>query len=107
MSAMVRCQEVIDLLMDYLEAELPQSRAAALKAHLDGCSPCLAFLNTYRSTIQVSRQLTVEEIPPELTERLLEFLRRERDPDRKGKKAGAVPNDEPDKARGRRAPECT
>ena len=78
-SAMIRCQEVIDLLMDYLEAELPQSRAAALKAHLDGCSPCLAFLNTYRSTIQVSRQLTVEEIPPELTERLLEFLRRERD----------------------------
>ena len=78
-TAMVRCQEVIDLLMDYLEAELPQPRAAALKAHLDGCSPCLAFLNTYRSTIQVSRHLSVEEIPPELTERLLEFLRRERD----------------------------
>ena len=75
---MVRCQEVIDLLMDYLEGELPSPRAAALKAHLDGCSPCLAFLNTYRSTIQVSRQLSVEEIPPELTERLLEFLKRER-----------------------------
>jgi len=75
---MVRCQEVVDLLMEYLEGELPALRAAALDAHLKGCSPCLAFLNTYRSTIHVSRQLTVEEIPPELTERLLEFLRHER-----------------------------
>ncbi len=64
--------------MDYLEGELPEPRAAALEAHLNGCSPCLAFLNTYRSTIQVSRQLNVEEIPPELTQRLLEFLKRER-----------------------------
>ena len=76
---MVSCQEAIDLLMDYLEGELPSTRAAALETHLSGCSPCLAFLNTYRSTIQVSRQFTVEEIPPELTDRLLEFLKRERD----------------------------
>lgn len=65
--------------MDYLEGELLEPRAAALQAHLNGCPPCLAFLNTYRSTIQVSRQLKVEEIPPELTQRLLEFLKRERD----------------------------
>jgi len=75
---MVSCQEVIELLMDYLDGELPPPRAAALEAHLNGCSPCLAFLNTYRSTIQVSRQLTVDEIPPELTQRLLDFLKRER-----------------------------
>lgn len=75
---MVRCQELVDLLMDYLDGELAAPRAAALEVHLNGCSPCLAFLNTYRSTIQVSRDLTAEEIPAELTERLLDFLKRER-----------------------------
>lgn len=35
-------------------------------------------INTYKGTVQVARRLRPEEIPPELTDRLLAFLRRER-----------------------------
>jgi len=72
------CREIVDLLMDYLEATLPPEEARALERHLADCPPCVAFVNTYKGTVQVARRLTPEEIPPQLTERLLDFLRRER-----------------------------
>lgn len=72
------CREIVDLLMDYLEATLPPEEARALERHLAGCPPCVAFVNTYQGTVQVARRLTPEEIPPELTDRLLAFLKRER-----------------------------
>lgn len=71
------CREVVDLLFDYLEETLPSDRQRALGRHLEDCPPCLAFVRTYRSTVAAARRLTVEEIPPLLTERLLDFLRRE------------------------------
>ncbi len=71
------CQEVVDLLFDYLEEALPSDQMRALERHLESCPPCLAFVRTYKGTVAAARRLTVEEIPPQLTERLLDFLRRE------------------------------
>jgi hypothetical protein len=39
----------------------------------------VCFLNTYRGTVDVARTLPVEEIPPELTNQLIAFLRREKE----------------------------
>jgi anti-sigma factor RsiW len=72
-----RCDECVALLIDYLEGELPPDRARALELHLDLCPPCVAFVNTYRGTVHVARSLQPEDIPRELTQRLIEFLRRE------------------------------
>jgi len=35
----------------------------------------VAFLNTYRGTVKAARALQPEDIPPELIQRLIEFLR--------------------------------
>ena len=72
-----RCDECVELLVDYLEGELPPQRARALEIHLDLCPACVAFVNTYRGTVDVARTLHAEDIPPELTQRLLDFLRPE------------------------------
>lgn len=72
-----RCDECVELLVDYLADELPAERARALEIHLDLCPSCVAFVNTYRGTVNVARTLQTEDIPPELTQRLLEFLRKE------------------------------
>ena len=56
-----------------------EERARALEIHLEMCPPCVAFVNTYKGTVDVARRLLVEEIPPELTQRLIEFLRREKE----------------------------
>jgi len=68
--------EIVDLLADYLDGGLPPDTARALETHLEGCAPCVAFVNTYRGTINAARKLSEVEIPPELRDRLLSFLRR-------------------------------
>lgn len=72
---MLRCRDIVELLGDYLDGELGHSTAEALKAHLADCRECTAFINTYRGTVQMTRQLREEDIPPALRERLLTFLR--------------------------------
>jgi hypothetical protein len=74
-----RCQECLDLLVDYLEGTLPPVRARALEIHLDLCPSCVCFVNTYRGTVDVARTLPVDEIPPELTSQLIAFLQREKE----------------------------
>jgi anti-sigma factor RsiW len=44
------CKEAIDLLADYLEAELGPSLLTAFEQHLSTCAPCVAYLNSYRQT---------------------------------------------------------
>jgi hypothetical protein len=36
-------------------------------------------VNTYRGTVNLARTLQAEDIPPELTQRLIEFLRKEKE----------------------------
>jgi anti-sigma factor RsiW len=78
-SHVARCQECIDLLVDYLEGDLPPDRARALEIHLELCPPCWKFVRTYKGTIDVARTLPVDDIPPELTRRLIDFLRLEKE----------------------------
>lgn len=71
----VGCRQIVDLLVDYLDGSLDRPTAESLHAHLEGCPPCIAFLNTYKGTVKAARKLTETDIPPELKERLLSFLR--------------------------------
>lgn len=71
---MLRCQDIVDLLDQYLDAGLDRAEAAALEVHLTGCQDCTAFINTYRGTIRTSRALSEDQLPPQLRERLLTFL---------------------------------
>ena len=72
-----RCDECVDLLIDYLEGELPPERARALEIHLDLCPSCVSFVNTYRGTVNIARTLQADDIPSEVTQRLIEFLHKE------------------------------
>jgi len=78
-SHVARCQECIELLVDYLEGDLPPERARALEIHLELCPSCVCFLRTYKGTVDVARNLPVDEIPPELIRRLIDFLKREKE----------------------------
>jgi anti-sigma factor RsiW len=69
------CTRVAQLLGDYLDGTLPRDEAELLEWHLDGCRPCIAFVNTYKGTVNAAKKLRDVEMPPELKKRLLAFLK--------------------------------
>ncbi len=72
----IGCPECMDLLADYVDGVLPKDRAELLEWHLEGCAPCVSFVNTYKGTVDAARRLRETTLPKELREKLLAFLRR-------------------------------
>jgi anti-sigma factor RsiW len=67
---MITCRELIELLLDFVSGDLPPERIEHVHAHLRDCPPCVAILNTYRLTIQLTRQLPCNPLPPPCEQRL-------------------------------------
>ncbi|MGH9280170.1 MAG: anti-sigma factor family protein [Acidimicrobiales bacterium] len=70
------CQELVELVTDYLEGALPKHDRARLDGHLRGCDGCTEYLAQMRRTIQVSGRLRPDALDPEARDRLLEVFRR-------------------------------
>jgi anti-sigma factor RsiW len=64
------CQGLVDLLCDFLEGDLGPEEGQELERHTEECPPCMAFLNTYRKTAEICRNLSPSDIPSDLKERL-------------------------------------
>jgi hypothetical protein len=71
----LECRRIAELLGDYLEGSLPRSTRELLEWHLEGCPPCIAFVNTYRGAVGATKALKDVPVPPELKRRLLAVLR--------------------------------
>ncbi len=70
----LRCREVVDLLLSYVEQTLdPQTRHAVAR-HMADCVHCWRFLETYRETMALGQQLRDEAMPPEVRARLEKFV---------------------------------
>ncbi|HXJ79578.1 MAG TPA: anti-sigma factor [Candidatus Methylomirabilis sp.] len=72
----IGCRECMDLLSDYVDGALPREQAELLEWHLEGCAPCVAFVNTYKGTVDAARRLRETTLPPELRDKLIAFLQR-------------------------------
>ena len=62
------------MLLEYLETRLDAATLGALERHLAACQPCVAYLNTYRRTRELTGASGSAEMPDELKTRLREFL---------------------------------
>ncbi len=71
---MLTCKDVIELLLEYLEVNLGPAEVAQLERHLADCPPCVAYLNTYEKTRQLTGQAARVPMPDEMKERLRQFL---------------------------------
>jgi anti-sigma factor RsiW len=69
------CQEVVELLGDYLEGAMAPDDRLRLEEHLAGCDGCAAYLEQLRVTVRLSGRLSAEAIPPEAMAPLLEAFR--------------------------------
>lgn len=74
MTEKLACREVIELLATYLEETLPADILQGFERHLDHCPPCVAYLNTYRKTRELTGEVTRVAMPEDMKARLREFL---------------------------------
>ena len=71
-----RCTDIVALLADYVEHQLPEHVHQQLDLHLSRCPRCVAQLKTYQSTVSLLRSLTEDDLPPELRCTLRAFVHR-------------------------------
>jgi predicted anti-sigma-YlaC factor YlaD len=69
------CQELVELVTDYLEKRLPESTRARFETHLAQCSGCRTYLEQMRQTLRALGRLPTESIEPAAREGLLEVFR--------------------------------
>jgi anti-sigma factor RsiW len=73
--AKLTCAQVTELIRDYLRGELSPDITAMFEEHLRRCTDCVAFLKTYKQTVQEVQSLRHEDIPQEMQIRVRQFLR--------------------------------
>ena len=71
-----KCQDLVGLLADYVERQLPPAIHASLERHLSACPRCVAQVQSYQSTVSLLRTIKDDELPPELRCTLKSFLDR-------------------------------
>lgn len=72
---MLSCQEVADLLCDYIEGDVSEEDRVLIEKHLHMCKNCDRFIAQYRKTTSICRETLAREIPEELENRMLSALR--------------------------------
>ena len=69
------CQELVEIINEYLDGALPPDERERLEAHLEICEGCRRYLDQMRTTIRVLGTLTVESLDPIAKDQLLQFFR--------------------------------
>ena len=69
------CQEVVELVTDYLEAALSATDRRRFEAHLAGCPNCTEYLAQMRETIRLAGRLTPDDLTPGMRSDLTDLYR--------------------------------
>lgn len=70
------CKQIADLVFNYITDTLAPRVKRDFNQHLKVCPDCVAFLNTYRKTVAVTLSVRAEEMPANVRDNILDFLRR-------------------------------
>jgi anti-sigma factor RsiW len=70
------CQEVVEMVTDYLEGALSPADRRRLEHHLAGCPHCTEYLAQIRETIRLAGRVTQEDLTPPMRTELTDLYRR-------------------------------
>ena len=69
------CQELVEIVSDYLEGALSEADRERFDAHLEICEGCRRYLDQMRTTIRVVGTLTEDNLDPGARDQLLQLFR--------------------------------
>ena len=75
MAEHVSCQEVVELVTDYLERILPAEETALFEQHLNFCDGCVLYVEQMRAAVATVGRVREQDVPVEVRGRLLTAFR--------------------------------
>lgn len=69
------CQQLVELVSDYLEGALADDVQARFESHVADCAGCAAHLDQIRTTIALSGRVTVDDLSEQAKAGLLAAFR--------------------------------
>lgn len=76
MTTELACQELVEIITDYLEGTISERDRARFDAHILTCGPCREYVEEMRTTLRLTGRLTAESISPGARDELLGAFRR-------------------------------
>jgi len=73
--AALTCQEMVELVTDYLEDNLGWRDRRRVAKHLSVCDPCVRYIEQMRETLDLLGTVPVETLSPEAQTTLLDAFR--------------------------------
>jgi anti-sigma factor RsiW len=71
----ISCQEVVELVTDYVEGALDADETSLFEQHLNFCDGCVWYVDEMRTTIATVGRVEEEEVPPDARDRLMAAFR--------------------------------
>jgi anti-sigma factor RsiW len=71
----VTCQELTEVLTDYLEGVMPPADRASLEAHIELCDGCAHYVEQMRQTIRTVHELRPEDVEATVPDEVLAAFR--------------------------------
>jgi anti-sigma factor RsiW len=71
------CREFIDFLLEYLSGGFSANERAEFEMHLAECPDCVAYLQSYKETIQLSKAAFADPeapVPDDVPEELVQAI---------------------------------
>jgi anti-sigma factor RsiW len=72
---MMTCRDLVELLMDFNSGQLSAEWREPIEQHLGRCSQCVAYVESYRTLVEITRRMPATPLPPGLEQRLQTILR--------------------------------
>ena len=74
MPSEMECRELFARLSEFIDGDLDGPECVVFSRHIEDCAPCIAFVDSLRKTVDLSRQLPVPVIPEEFRRHLIEIF---------------------------------
>jgi len=71
----ITCQELVELVTEYLEGILDDDTRGRFEQHLAACPGCVRYVEQMRLTIRATGRLSEDALEPAATEALLDVFR--------------------------------
>ena len=69
------CQELVELVTEYLEGTLPGPQRLAFEQHVAICPPCRGYFAQLRRTVKIGERLREEDLPEHFRDAMLAAFR--------------------------------